>query len=465
MEVGRCYMDIMAIILAAGEGTRMKSKTHKILHTLCGRAMIDYSVDAFKELGVDQPIVVIGHAADSVREHLGTQVQFAVQDKATGWGTGHAVMSAIPLLQGKKGLVYVLGGDMPLVRADALQQMGEAVQNGVACAMLTAIADDPAGYGRILRDEKGDVSAIVEQRDCTPEQKQVREICSLGFCFDIEKLLTVLPRLSRNNNQNEYYLTEAVEILRADNERVVPIVIPMEDSLGVNDRVQLADCTKVLQHRINQRLMYSGVTLIDPASSYIDDTATVGADTVIYPNCVLQGNTRIGSDCVIYSNCRMSNAVVGDGSTVESSVLTDCQVGNHTTVGPNAYLRPKTVVGDHCRIGDFVEVKNSNIGNGTKVSHLTYVGDADLGERINLGCGVVFSNYDGKSKYRSTIGDDAFIGCNVNLISPVNVAADSYIAAGSTITQDVPAQALAIARSKQTNLTGWVKKRREDGKL
>ncbi len=459
-------MDATAIILAAGEGTRMKSKVHKVLHTICGKAMVDYPVDVVKAQGVANPIVVVGHAADSVREHLGDGVRFAVQDKTTGWGTGHAVMSAGEYLKNIKGLVYILAGDMPLLDAADLEEMRKAMEaTDAAGAMLTAIADDPKGYGRVLRDETGAVSAIVEHRDCDAEQLKVKEINASVYCFKAEALLSALPRLKNNNNQNEYYLTDVVGILRGDGLRVEPVIIPMENCMGVNDLVQLAQAEKAMRRRLNEKLMRAGVGIIDPENTYIEATVQVGQDTIIHPGCTLQGNTVIGADCVILPHCRMSNAVIGDDTTVESSVLIDCEVGSHTSVGPHAYLRPKAKVGDHCRIGDFVEIKNSVIGNRTKVSHLTYVGDADLGENINLGCGVVFSNYDGKKKYRSTVGDNAFIGCNVNLVSPVNVGENAYIAAGSTLTGDVPADALAIAREKQVNKDGWVIKRKAEGKL
>jgi bifunctional UDP-N-acetylglucosamine pyrophosphorylase/glucosamine-1-phosphate N-acetyltransferase len=458
-------MDQTAIILAAGEGTRMKSKVHKVLHPLCGRALVDYPLRAAAALGVEKTVVVVGHAADSVRAHLAGRAVFAVQDPATGWGTGHAVMSAREHLEGRKGLVYILAGDMPLLEGEDLMGLKAAVEAGAAGAMLTARAEDPAGYGRVLRDGTGAVRAIVEDRDCDPAQRAVKEVNAAIYCFRVEKLLAALPRLKNENSQGEYYLTDVVGILRGDGERVVPVEIPMERCMGVNDRAQLAQAARAMRRRINNRLMRAGVTLIDPEATYIDDTVVIGQDTTVYPGCTLMGETVIGEGCTLYPNCRMENARVGDGTTVESSVLLNCAVGSATTVGPNAYLRPQTRVGDHCRIGDFVEIKNSVIGNGTKVSHLTYVGDADLGERINLGCGVVFSNYDGKKKYRADVGDDAFIGCNVNLVAPVHVEAGAYIAAGSTITKDVPAGALAIARSRQANLNGWVAARKAEGKL
>lgn len=321
--------------------------------------------------------------------------------------TAEQFCAALETAQG--GLVYLIGSAMPLIAAEDLEKMAQ-------------------------------------EADCFAEDQ-------LG-CVRTDALRGVMEVTGT--------IAEAVEKVREHAKRVW---IEEEHRMAVEDRVKLAKAEKIMRGRINEKLMLAGVTLIDPENTYIEDTVVIGQDTIVHPGCTLQGNTVIGRECVIYPHCRMNNAVVGDGTTVEASVLLDCRVGSLTTVGPNAYLRPKTVIGDHCRIGDFVEVKNSNIGNGTKVSHLTYVGDADLGENINLGCGVVFSNYDGKKKYRSVIGDNAFIGCNVNIVSPVNVGDDAYIAAGSTITGDVPGAALAIARERQTVKEGWVDARKAEGKL
>ena len=321
----------------------------------------------------------------------------------------------------QEGLVYILCDAMPFLTADALEALGAAVESGA------------------------DIAYAAAEGAC----------CGMICCARAEMLDKVLAGGCEH----------AAETVLNSGLKAVEVKLCAESTLVVCDRVQLARAEKIMRARINEKLMLGGVTLIDPEHTYIEDTVVIGQDTVVYPNCTLQGDTVIGSDCVIYSNCRMNNAVVGDGTTVEASVLLDCRVGSGTTVGPNAYLRPKAVVGNKCRIGDFVEIKNANIGNGTKVSHLTYVGDADLGENINLGCGVVFSNYDGKKKYRSTIGDNAFIGCNVNIVSPVNVEKEAYIAAGSTITGDVPAGALAIARERQSNKAGWVEARKAEGKL
>lgn len=457
-------MKTTAIILAAGEGTRMKSGLHKVLHKLCGQEMVDYALHAAEEAGVERPVVVVGHAAEAVREHLKDRAAFALQDKTTGWGTGHAVLSARDFLP-QEGLIYVLAGDMPLLTGEDLLSLARPVEQGAAAALLTAALPDPTGYGRVLRDADGMVARIVEQKDCTKEEAAVREVNASVYCFRASALLYALPRITNDNAQKEYYLTDTVAILRAAGERVAAVETAAEHCMGVNDRVQLAQCEAVLRRRINEGHLRAGVTMIDPERTYIEAGVEIGRDTVIYPGCVLQGKTRVGENCTLLPNCRLCGAVVGDNVTVESSVLLQCEVGEGTSVGPNAYLRPGTHVGAHCRIGDFVEIKNSVIGDGTKVSHLTYVGDADLGKRINLGCGVVFSNYDGKHKYRCTVGDDAFIGCNVNLVAPVAVAAGAYVAAGSTITKDVPEEALAIARSRQANLKGWAAARRAEGKL
>ena len=286
-------MNTTAILLAAGEGTRMKSSLHKVLHPICGKAMIDYPLDLVRELGVERPVVVVGHGAESVREHIGDGVDFAVQDKSTGWGTGHAVMSAQQFLE--EGKVYVLAGDMPLLKKEDIAALGDAVENGAACAMLTAAAENPQGYGRVIRSADGSVQAIVEQRDCSPEQAAVKEINASVYCFEVQALLSALPRLKNNNNQKEYYLTDAVAILNGDGKRVAAVTVPMADCMGVNDRVQLAAAEKEMRRRINENLMRGGVTMIDPERTYIEAGVTIGEDTVIYPGCTLQGNTCIGA--------------------------------------------------------------------------------------------------------------------------------------------------------------------------
>ncbi len=457
-------MDKIAIIMAGGQGTRMKSELHKVLHPICGKAMIDYLLDLADELKVDKQVVVVGHNAQSVLDHIGARADSAFQDHTTGKGTGHAVMSASSHLQGKDGIVYILASDMPLLQAKDLIKMEELVLQNDCVAMLTAVSSNPFGYGRIVR--QGDcVTQIVEQRDCTEEQKQITEINASIFCLKISDLLYALPKLDNHNNQNEYYLTDIVKILNHAGKKVLPVIIDEKDCMGVNDRVQLAQVSHIMQRRILNEIMYSGVTVIDPNTTYVQAGVVIGQDSVIYPQTTLQGKTMIGKNCVLRPGCRLENAVVQDNVTIEASVVVDSEIGSKTTVGPNAYIRANSKVGCSCRVGDFVEIKNSTIGDGTKMAHLTYVGDADLGSKINLGCGTVFTNYDGKNKYRTVVGDNSFIGCNVNLIAPVVVEADAYIAAGSTITKNVPSGALAVARHSQINREGWVQARKEKGKL
>ncbi|MEG0767996.1 MAG: bifunctional UDP-N-acetylglucosamine diphosphorylase/glucosamine-1-phosphate N-acetyltransferase GlmU, partial [Clostridia bacterium] len=315
-------------------------------------------------------------------------------------------------------------------------------------------------------DQKGHVHSIVEQKDLDEQQQQVHACNASVYCFDIEAILWALPRIENHNAAGEYYLTDAIGLLAQAGYRVAGVVAQDHDECrGINTRVQLLEATEVMRSRIQRMHMLNGVTLIDAQTTYIDTDVTIGRDTVIYPNCTLQKGTAIGARCTLLPNCRISASDIGDEVQIESSVILESRVKDRATVGPFAYLRPGTVVGEACRIGDFVELKNSTIGRKTKISHLTYVGDSDLGEEINVGCGVVFVNYDGKKKFRSRVGDHAFIGCNANLVAPVEIGAHAYIAAGSTITEDVPEQALSVARARQVNKAGWVEKRREAGKI
>ncbi|MBQ3864788.1 MAG: bifunctional UDP-N-acetylglucosamine diphosphorylase/glucosamine-1-phosphate N-acetyltransferase GlmU [Clostridia bacterium] len=459
-------LETMALILAAGEGTRMKSKKHKVLHPLCGKPMIDYSLDVCTSLGVEKPVVVVGYHADDVKEYVGDRAVFAFQDRTTGKGTGHAVLSAASYLDGKEGCVFVMAGDMPLLDADALIRMRDPVLSGKASAvMMTAELEDPTGYGRVIKDQNGNVTGIVEQKDLAPGQEKIRQINSLVFCFSIPDLLEALPHMTNHNSQGEYYLNDVISIFASSGKKVLDYNVPAWQSLGFNDRIQLSRIEKILRTKINEKHMANGVTIIDPDSVYIESGVSIGQDTVLYPGCVLTGNTVIGEDCVIRGTSRLENACIGSRVEIESSVLLNCSVDDDTTVGPFAYLRPDSRVGKNVKVGDFVELKNAVIGDGTKISHLTYVGDADLGKDINLGCGTVFVNYDGKYKYRSTVGDHAFIGCNVNLVAPVHVGDGAFIAAGSTVTKDVPSDSLVVARQRETVKEGWAAKRREEGKL
>ncbi|MFO7154401.1 MAG: bifunctional UDP-N-acetylglucosamine diphosphorylase/glucosamine-1-phosphate N-acetyltransferase GlmU [Caldicoprobacter oshimai] len=450
-----------SIVLAAGEGTRMKSKRPKVLHQVCGYPIIEYVVRAASEVSDDLPVVVVGHRAEEVKQYLGERVRYAYQ--AQQLGTGHAVMMAQPLLKEVEGYVVVLAGDAPLIRGCTLQRMVQhAVQGGYGAVVLSAVVDDPTGYGRIVRNDDGDLERIVEHRDATEEQRQIKEINSSIYCFDAQLLFSSLERLNNRNSQGEYYLTDVIEIMKCQGIKVGVLVAQDADEvLGINTRAQLAEVDRKMRLRINRSHMDRGVTIIDPEHTYIGPDVVIGFDTVVYPGNVLEGSTIIGEDCVLYPNNRIVNSVIGNGVQLQASVVLDSRIGDKTTVGPYAYLRPGSVIGNSVRIGDFVEIKNSTIGDGTKISHLTYVGDAEVGNDVNLGCGVVFVNYDGVKKHRTVVEDKAFIGCNVNLVAPVRVGQEAYIAAGSTITEDVPGKALAIARERQVNKEGWVERWRQ----
>lgn len=452
-------MVVKSLILAAGEGKRMKSNTPKVLHRLCGRSLIEWAIGAVAEID-PTPTVIVGHGREAIMKALdGTGVAFAVQ--AEQKGTGHAVMMARETIE-NADCILVTCGDMPLIKPETVKKLVECitVQHQDA-ALLYTIAEDPSGYGRIVRNEYGDVKSIVEHRDATDAQRAIREVNASAYCFHKDLLLFALDRLDCNNDQKEYYLTDAIAIIANMGGKVMGVLGEPEEGRGINDRAQLAEAAAVQRARINRRHMLNGVTVIDPANTYIDWDVTIGRDTVVYAGNVLEEGTSIGESCMLLPNNRIVKSTVGNGTEVASSVLTSATVGDDCHIGPFAYLRPGSRIGSHIKIGDFVEIKNSNIGDGTKISHLTYVGDADVGSDVNLGCGVVFVNYDGKKKHRTQVEDGAFIGCNTNLVAPVKVGKNGYTAAGSTITEDVPEDALAIARARQTNKEGWVSKRRE----
>lgn len=458
--------EIFTIVLAAGEGKRMNARKHKVLHALCARTVIEHVLAQAGVLATQKPIVVVGYQHEQLENALAGRVDFALQDPENGWGTAKAVEAALPYFQDKQGIVLVAMGDMPLIRKESYQALVTAVRNGAPAAMLTAKPKDMAHYGRIVRDEAGRIVRNVEFKDLQADQMGIDEMNTGIYCFTIPALVEVLSRIDNHNASNEYYFTDAIELLTSRGYQVEAIELEdADEALGINTQKQLAEAAKTLQRRINDAHMEAGVTIIDPDSTFIGSDVTIEPDSVIHPFCTLQGNTHLCSGVTLMPHCRLDHCQIGSGTTIEQSVLIHATVGENATVGPFAYLRPGTVVGDHCRIGDFVEIKNSTIGDGTKVSHLAYVGDGDLGQDINVSCGVIFSNYDGKSKFRTTVEDKAFIGCNVNLVSPVHVGKEAYIAAGSTITKNVPDGALAIGRARQETKEGWVKARKEAGKL
>jgi len=446
---------IFGIVLAAGQGTRMKSKRHKVLHPVCGKPMLGYVVDRLEEVGADRKVVIVGHGADEVKAYLGERAEYALQ--AEQLGTGHAVLQAASLLGGEEGATIVICGDTPLITAASLEALlTRHRESQAACTIMTAILDDPTGYGRVIRGTDGAVDRIVEHRDCSEEERLVKEINVGTYVFDNRKLFEALGQITSDNAQGEYYLTDAVAILRSRGETVagVPLDDP-DESLGINDRAALAEAERIMRRRIARRHMLAGVTLLDPEHIYIDEDVQIGRDTVIYPGTVLGGNTVIGEDCVIGPNADIRDCTIGDSAAVRHSVLEQSEIAAGVSVGPYAYVRPGNRIGERAKVGSFVEMKNSLLGTGSKVPHLSYVGDADVGQNVNIGCGVITANYDGVRKHRTVIEDEAFIGSNVNLIAPVTVGRGAYVVAGSTITHDVPAEAMAIARERQINKPGY----------
>lgn len=447
-----------ALILAAGQGTRIKSNLPKVLHKVCGKEMVNHVIDTMRKAKIDDINVIIGRGADLVKEKTASRnVSYSLQEEQLG--TGHAVKCAINFLKGKKGIVGVFAGDAPLIKSETIEKLFDThIENNNSATLLSSIVEDPTGYGRIVR-EGNEVLKIVEHKDCTEEELKINEMNAAIYCFDIENLLSSLEKLSNDNKQGEYYLTDVIGILKDEDKKVGALSIDYEETIGVNSRVQLAEAEEVLRKRINKMHMENGVTLIDPTSTYIGDDVEIGKDTIIYPGNVIEGNTKIGEGVMIYPNSRISNSIIDNNVEIQSSVIIDSKIGERTTVGPFAYIRPESIIGNDARIGDFVEIKKSTIGNNTKVSHLTYIGDAKVGEHCNLGCGTVVVNYDGKKKNTTIIGNNSFIGCNTNLVSPVTVEDNTYIAAGSTIVNDVKEGELAVARAKQRNIEGWVAKK------
>lgn len=453
---------IDCVILAAGEGTRMKSKKPKVLHEACGEAMISWVVEMASSIA-DKIIIVVGFSADTVKDYVknrfpdlveANKLVFVTQKEQLG--TAHAVMQAKDELD--SDFTIILNGDTPLIKAESLTAaiyQHKAKKSKVT--VMTAEVKKPFGYGRIIKNN-GLISKIVEEKDASVEEKKLNEVNSGFYIFDTKFLKNLDGKFTNDNKQNEFYLTDSIEIANNSGGGAESFLLEnSKEMFGVNSCEQLEKANRIMQRRINRRHMEKGVKFTDARTAYIQKDVEIGRDTIIGPNTVIQNGTSIGEDCQI-TNSRISNSTVGRGTNVENSVVLDSKIGNDTKIGPFAYIRPNSNIGNGNRIGDFVEIKNSNIADGTKVSHLTYVGDADVGRDVNFGCGSVVVNYDGKKKHRTIVGDNSFIGCNVNLISPVKVGANSFIAAGSTITEDVPENALAIARSRQTNKDDYLLK-------
>ncbi|ERK28386.1 bifunctional UDP-N-acetylglucosamine diphosphorylase/glucosamine-1-phosphate N-acetyltransferase GlmU [Clostridium intestinale] len=447
-----------ALILAAGQGKRIKSNLPKVLHKVCGKEMINHVIDTMREANIEDVNIIIGKGAELVQKATESRnVSYSLQEEQLG--TGHAVKCAKEFLKDKDGVVAIFTGDAPLIRKETVKNLlDNHIENGNTGTLLTSLIQDPTGYGRIIRNGN-EIERIVEHKDCNEDELKVNEINAGMYCFDIKALLGALEKLSNNNAQGEYYLTDVISILKSEVKKLGAVITEFDETLGVNSRAELAQAEVIMRKVINKKHLDNGVTIIDPSNTYIGVDVVIGQDTIIYPGNVLEGKSEIGTDCILYPNSRIDSSVIGNEVEIQSSVILQSKIGDNTTVGPFAYVRPESNIGDKVRIGDFVEIKKSTIGNNTKVSHLTYIGDAEVGENCNFGCGTVVVNYDGKNKNKTIIGDNSFIGCNTNLVSPVEVKDNTYIAAGSTITKEVPEGSLAIARAKQVNIEGWVNKK------
>jgi len=448
----------ITVVLAAGKGTRMKSALPKVLHQVSGKPMLEHVLAAAKSAGAIKNIVIIGFGAESVAQTIGPQAEYVVQTEQLG--TGHAVLQTRDMLGNMDGTVMVLCGDTPLLRPESLIRLFEEHrQIGAAATVLTAEMPDPTGYGRVIRDAEGQVAKIVEHKDANPVERGVREVNTGIYCFECAKLFSALAEITCDNAQGEYYLTDVISILANKGAKVWAVTVGDHlETLGINSRLQLAEAEKILRRRKLNDLMDSGVTIMDPDSTFIDDEVVVAADTVIYPFTWLEGRTTIGTGCVIGPSTRIADSVIGDRATIHFTYAHECRTGDNVTIGPYVHIRPQTVLADGVKIGNFNEVKNTFVGQGSKIPHLSYIGDTDMGAGVNIGSGTITVNYDGKRKHRTTIEDDAFIGCNSNLVAPVTVGRGAYVAAGSTITKNVPPAALGVARARQANIEGWTDK-------
>ncbi|MFB7516376.1 bifunctional UDP-N-acetylglucosamine diphosphorylase/glucosamine-1-phosphate N-acetyltransferase GlmU [Streptomyces sp. NPDC056144] len=452
------------VVLAAGEGTRMKSKTPKVLHEIAGRSLVGHVVSASRELEPEHLVVVVGHAREQVKGHLDAHyagTRTAVQEEQNG--TGHAVRMALEELgAAPEGTVVVVCGDTPLLSGETLKALaGTHAADGNAVTVLTAEVPDSTGYGRIVRDADGAVTAIVEHKDASTEQLAIREINSGVFAFDGKLLAEAIKQLRTDNSQGEEYLTDVLSILREAGHRVgASVAGDHREILGINNRVQLAEARALLNQRLLERAMTAGVTVVDPGSVFVDVTVTFEADATILPGTQLLGTTHVAEDAVVGPNTRLTNTTVAKGARVDNTVAVDAVVGEGASVGPFAYLRPGTNLDTKAKAGTFVEMKNATIGEGTKVPHLSYVGDATIGEYTNIGAASVFVNYDGEAKHHTTIGSHCKTGSDNMFVAPVTIGDGAYTAAGSVITKDVPAGALAVARGQQRNIEGWVARKR-----
>ncbi len=443
-----------AVILAAGKGKRMKTETPKVLNRICGKYMVDHVLEAVSRL-TSHIVLVIGYKSDTVKNELGDNFKYAYQLEQKG--TGHAVLQALPHLP-SSGMVLITCGDTPLLSAASLETLIKESRKGDA-GLLTAEVPNPGGYGRVIRGENKQITAIVEEAQADNEVKKIREINTGTYCINVELLKKLLPQITPDQETGEYYLTDIVHLMVEQGYYIVPCRLDdYRESLGVNNLKQLAEVENIMRKNMLSQLMLSGVKVLDPDSTYIDAGVSVGSGTVIYPNTVIEGASSLGENCNIGPSVHLKEVKAGPGVEIRFTVAEETEIGEKSVIGPFVYLRPGTRLGTGVKIGDFVEVKNSNLENYTKVPHLSYVGDADIGEGVNFGAGSIVVNYDGRKKHRTTVQEGAFIGCNSNLIAPLVIGRGAYVAAGSTLNQDVPENALAIARSPQETKPGLAKR-------
>lgn len=440
-------------ILAAGKGTRMKSQLPKVLHQLAGKTLVERTIESCQQVSPDRIFVIIGYKGEQVKEALSHWRGLEFVEQKEQLGTGHAIQQLIPYLGDFEGDLLVLNGDVPLLRQETVARLVKTHQeNKNQATLLTAMVPNPEGYGRVFCGENNLVKQIIEDKDCNPQQRENNRINAGVYCFRWQALRGVLPRLSNTNKQQEYYLPEVFDYL----ERVMAVDVgDYQEIIGINNRCHLAVAHEILQKRIRERWMMAGVTMINPESIIIDDTVQLGTDVILEPGTHLRGKTIIGNNCRIGPNCYISDSRLGENVTVLYSVITETEVGDNTRVGPYAHLRGGVIIGEACRIGNFVEIKKSTIGRKTNVAHLSYIGDATLGEEVNVGAGTITANYDGIKKHPTVIGSRSKTGANSVLVAPVKVGEDVTIAAGSVITEDVPNDCLAIARERQKIIPGW----------
>lgn len=456
-------MTLHVVILAAGKGTRMKSSLPKVLHALAGRSLIEHVLRTVDGLRADSITVVVGHGAEEVQKSLAGRpsVRFAVQSPQLG--TGHALLQAESVLAGKSGTLLLLYADVPLLQTTTLSRLIEHHRASKAAAtVLTMDLPEPYGYGRIVRDSSGRIQRIVEERDASGPERAITEVNSGIYCFDLAPLFGALHQLAADNAQGEYYLTDLVAAYRQQKRKIETLGVDSATELrGVNSRVDLAELSRVMRDRKNNALMLGGVTLEDPPSTCVDADVTIGPDTILGPGVLLEGTTTIGAGCRLHAGCRLTDTQVGDNVTIlDHCVLVDSRVESGARIGPFAHLRPASVVGENAHVGNFVELKKTSLGRGSKANHLAYLGDATIGDGVNVGAGVITCNYDGVNKHPTIIEDGAFIGSDSQLIAPVRVGSGAYVGAGSSITKDVPADALAVSRARQENKPGWASQRR-----